>query len=86
MQVLINIRTGFLLSAAIICVEYFYYRMSDKRYDQALVTSFAIKSSFVIVELVFIFAFRVTAAVGDDNQKDAAAVLEWGMHLSVRLV
>ncbi|KAJ5246837.1 hypothetical protein N7468_001820 [Penicillium chermesinum] len=68
--------TGFLLSAAIICIEYFYYRMSDKIYDPALVTSFAIKSSFVIVELVFIFAFRVTAAVGD-AQKNAAAVLEW---------
>lgn len=59
-------------------MEFFYYRISEKTYNQALVTSFAIKSSFVIVELAFIFAFRVVAGMGGDDQKNAAAVLEWG--------
>lgn len=42
-----------------------------------LIASFMIKLSFIIVELAFILAFRITARTSYIH-KDTAAVLEWG--------
>lgn len=72
-----SIRTGYLVSAAVICIDYFYLRLSHRVNKRLLMASFVIKFSFVIVELGFIVAFRVIAA-GGNVQSDTAAVLEWG--------
>ncbi|KAJ5893966.1 hypothetical protein N7495_005657 [Penicillium taxi] len=68
--------TGYLISATVICIEYFYLDISYRLPHRMLTASFAIKLSFVIIELAFILAFRVTAQV-DLPQKNTAAVLEW---------
>lgn len=79
-----SIRTGYLVSAAVICIDYFYLRLSHRVNKRLLMASFVIKFSFVIVELGFIVAFRVIAA-GGNVQSDTAAVLEWGMCLPLRI-
>jgi len=72
-------RTGYLVSAAAICIDYFYLGKSNRVNKRMLMASFVIKLSFVIVELAFILAFRITAAQGT-IEKNTAAILEWGMH------
>lgn len=72
-------RTGYLVSAAVICIDYFYLGRSSRVNKRMLMASFLIKVSFVIVELAFILAFRITAAQGT-IEKNTAAILEWGMH------
>ena len=71
-------RTGYLISAAVICIDYFYHSVSNRLQQRKLMTSFVIKSSFVIIELAFILAFRITART-NDAQKNTAAILEWSM-------
>ncbi|KAJ5691222.1 hypothetical protein N7488_011957 [Penicillium malachiteum] len=68
--------TGYLVSAAVVCIDYFYLRLSSRVNKRMLMASFVIKFTFVIVELAFIVAFRVIAA-GGNMQKDTAAILEW---------
>ncbi|KAJ5279828.1 hypothetical protein N7478_005200 [Penicillium angulare] len=68
--------TGYLVSAVVICMDYFYLRASNRVNKRMLMTSFMIKITFVIVELAFIVAFRILAA-GGNLQSDTAAVLEW---------
>ncbi|KAJ6006230.1 hypothetical protein N7451_004174 [Penicillium sp. IBT 35674x] len=68
--------TGYLVSAAVICIDYFYLGRSNRVNKRMLMASFVIKVSFVIVELAFILAFRITAAQGT-IEKNTAAILEW---------
>ncbi|KAJ5777354.1 hypothetical protein N7520_000600 [Penicillium odoratum] len=68
--------TGYLVSAVVICIDYFYLGQSSRVNKRMLMASFVIKLSFVIVELAFILAFRITAAAGT-IKKDTAAILEW---------
>lgn len=77
-------RTGYLVSAAVICIDYFYLGKSNRVNKRMLMASFVIKLSFVIVELAFILAFRITAAQGT-IEKNTAAILEWGMLASLVL-
>ncbi|KAJ5574000.1 uncharacterized protein N7459_008427 [Penicillium hispanicum] len=72
---------GYLISAAVICVDYFYLTISHGLHQRMLIASFMIKLSFVIIELAFILAFRITAR-GSYIHKDTAAVLEWVHHNS----
>ncbi|KAJ5946505.1 hypothetical protein N7454_003344 [Penicillium verhagenii] len=68
--------TGYMISAAVICIDYFYLGKSNRVNKRMLMASFMIKVSFVIVELAFILAFRITAGQGT-IAKNTAAILEW---------
>lgn len=68
---------GFLVSAALMCLDYIYLGIAHALRQPMLMTSFIIKSSFIVVELALIIVFRVTEHT-HYNQNNMAATLEWG--------
>ncbi|CAI7626742.1 unnamed protein product [Penicillium palitans] len=67
---------GFLLSAALMCLDYIYLGIAHALREPMLMTSFVIKSSFIVVELVLIIIFRITEHT-HYQQNNTAATLEW---------
>lgn len=68
---------GFLLSAALMCLDYIYLGIAHALREPMLMTSFVIKSSFIVVELALIIVFRVTEHT-HYRHNNTAATLEWG--------
>lgn len=68
---------GFLLSAALMCLDYIYLGIAHALREPMLMTSFVIKSSFIVVELALIIVFRITEHT-HYRQNNTAATLEWG--------
>ncbi|KAJ5976986.1 hypothetical protein N7501_000328 [Penicillium viridicatum] len=67
---------GFLLSAALMCLDYIYLGIAHALREPMLMTSFVIKSSFIVVELALIIVFRVTEHTHYQHN-NTAATLEW---------
>ncbi|KAJ5497910.1 hypothetical protein LT330_002804 [Penicillium expansum] len=67
---------GFLLSAALMCLDYIYLGIAHALRQPMLMTSFVIKSSFIVVELALIIVFRITEHT-HYQQNNTAATLEW---------
>jgi hypothetical protein len=73
---------GFLLSAALMCLDYIYLGMAHALREPLLMTSFVIKSSFIVVELGLIIVFRITEHT-HYQQNNMAATLEWGKYIYI---
>lgn len=71
---------GFLLSAALMCLDYIYLGIAHALRQPMLMTSFVIKSSFIVVELALIIVFRITEHT-HYQQNNTAATLEWGEYI-----
>ncbi|OQD84288.1 hypothetical protein PENANT_c013G06202 [Penicillium antarcticum] len=67
---------GYLISAALMCLDYVHLGISHALREPMIFTSFVIKLSFIIVELSLVIVFRVTEAI-HYNQNNMAATLEW---------
>ena len=67
----------YLVSAILICLEYLWMGIFYRSEHRILFASFAIKSTFVVVEVALAIAFGVCGRHVD--QRNASAVLEWGM-------
>lgn len=74
----ISTSTGYIIGAVAICIDYFYLMTLYGAERRILFASFFIKVSFIITELAFILPFRIMAGM-HHAEKNAAAVLEWGM-------
>ena len=70
---------GYLVSSILICAEYLWLGIFYRSEHRILFASFAIKSTFVVVEVALAIAFGVCGR--HRSQRDAAAILEWGMSL-----
>lgn len=75
-----NSSVGFLLSAALMCLDYIYLGIAHALREPMLMTSFIIKSSFIVVELGLIIVFRVTEHTHYQHN-NMAATLEWGKYI-----
>jgi hypothetical protein len=78
MHVLTAESVGYLISAALMCLDYVHLGISHALREPMIFTSFVIKLSFIIVELSLVIVFRVTEAI-HYKQNNMAATLEWGM-------
>ncbi|CAG8182365.1 unnamed protein product [Penicillium salamii] len=67
---------GFLVSAALMALDYIYLGIAHALREPMLLTSFAIKVSFIVIELTLIIVFRITEHT-HYNQNNMAATLEW---------
>lgn len=67
----------YLVSAILICLEYLWMGIFYRSEHRILFASFAIKSTFVVVEVALAIGFGVCGRHVD--QRNASAVLEWGM-------
>ncbi|KAJ5308769.1 hypothetical protein N7508_004148 [Penicillium antarcticum] len=67
---------GYLISAALMCLDYVHLGISHALREPMIFTSFVIKLSFIIVELSLVIVFRVTEAI-HYNENNMAATLEW---------
>jgi hypothetical protein len=61
------------------CLDYIYLGIAHALREPMLMTSFAIKLSFIVIELTLIIVFRITEHT-HYNQNNMAATLEWGMY------
>lgn len=71
---------GYLVSAALMCLDYIYLGITHALQECILMASFVIKMSFIVIELALIIAFQVTEHT-QYNENNMAATLEWGMYL-----
>lgn len=69
---------GFLVSAALMSLDYVYLGIAHALREPMLMASFVIKVSFFVIELSLIIVFRITAHTSY-NHNNMAATLEWGM-------
>ncbi|KAJ5758127.1 Frag1/DRAM/Sfk1 [Penicillium nucicola] len=67
---------GYLISAALMCLDYVHLGISHALREPMIFTSFVIKLSFIIVELTLVIVFRVTEAI-HYKENNMAATLEW---------
>lgn len=67
----------YLVSAILICIEYLWLGIFYRSEHRILFASFAIKSTFVVVEVALAIAFGVCGR--HIAQRNASAILEWGM-------
>lgn len=67
-------------------LDYIYLGIAHALREPMLLTSFAIKVSFIVIELTLIIVFRITEHT-HYNQNNMAATLEWGMfsHSAIKL-
>lgn len=68
---------GYIISAILICAEYLRLGLFYRSQHRVLFASFVMKLTFIIVEIALAIAFGVTGK--HKNQRNASAVLEWGM-------
>lgn len=66
-----------MISAILICCEYWRLGIFYRSQHRVLLASFIIKLSFVIIEIALAIAFGVLGNKGG-HYRNAAAVLEWG--------
>jgi hypothetical protein len=71
---------GYLVSAALMCLDYIYLGIAHALREPMLMTSLVIKISFIVIELTLIIVFRITEHT-HYNHNNMAATLEWGMYL-----
>ena len=71
----------YLVSAILICIEYLWLGIFYRSAHRILFASFAIKSTFVVVEVALAIAFGVCGR--HVAQRNASAILEWGMSPSL---
>ncbi|OJJ80453.1 Frag1/DRAM/Sfk1 family protein [Aspergillus glaucus CBS 516.65] len=67
---------GYLVSAALMCLDYIYLGITHALQESMLITSFVIKMSFIVIELALIIAFQITEHT-HYNKNNMAATLEW---------
>ena len=72
-----------MVSAILICAEYLRLGLFYRSQHRILLVSFVIKSSFVVIEVALAIGFGVCMKSNIPEQKNASAVLEWGMFLSI---
>lgn len=70
-------RVGYLISALLICAEYLRLGIFYRSQHRILLASFAIKLSFVIVEVGLAIGFGICTRSNDKSKKDPGAILEW---------
>lgn len=68
-----------MVSAILICAEYLRLGIFYRSQHIILIISFAIKSSFVVIEIALAIGFGVCQKRTAPEQRNASAVLEWGM-------
>ncbi|PYH94440.1 hypothetical protein BO71DRAFT_398892 [Aspergillus ellipticus CBS 707.79] len=67
---------GYLISAILICCEYWRLGIFYRSQHRVLLASFVIKLSFVIIEIALAIAFGVLGKKGG-HYRNGAAILEW---------
>ncbi|KAJ5861132.1 uncharacterized protein N7529_008442 [Penicillium soppii] len=67
---------GYLVSAALMCLDYIYLGIAHALREPMLMTSLVIKISFIVIELTLIIVFRITEHT-HYNHNNMAATLEW---------
>lgn len=67
----------YLISALLICAEYLRLGIFYRSQHRILMVSFAIKLSFVIIEVGLAIAFGVCGQSNKKNLRNPSAVLEW---------
>lgn len=72
-------RVGYLISALLICAEYLRLGIFYRSQHTILFISFAIKLSFLVVEIGLSIAFAVIIKTHNPRKRNTGAVLEWGM-------
>lgn len=75
----LNTSAGYLISAILICAEYLRLGIFYRSQHIILFASFAIKSSFVVIEIALAIAFGICTKSSVPERRNAGAVLEWGM-------
>ncbi|OJJ47452.1 hypothetical protein ASPZODRAFT_64506 [Penicilliopsis zonata CBS 506.65] len=69
---------GYLVSAILVCIEYWRLGYSYRPHHRVLLVSFWVKVAFIVIELALAIAFGVLDQYGTTSkQLNTAAVLEW---------
>ncbi|KAL4975760.1 Frag1/DRAM/Sfk1 family-domain-containing protein [Aspergillus desertorum] len=73
---LVMFLVAYLVSAILICIEYFRIGIFYRAHHRVLLASFAIKAFFIVVEVALAIAFGI-CGWHRPHHRNAAAVLEW---------
>lgn len=68
---------GYIISAVLICAEYFRLGISYRRQHRVLLASFVIKVTFAIIEVGLAIGFGICTKSSDSSKKNVGAILEW---------